>query len=321
MSSTITLNTYANGDTTYVSKMNADNSTVQTAINNLLASAAASSVTDWLTAMTAMYGATITRIGFSSFKVTTSGTVATVAAGYAWLPSASAVVQLSAAVGLDFSGYASGTYYITLSSLGIPTISSSSGYNLSVVVWSGTAFTSVTDSTYVFMSSTDQNALLTSTANAATYTSLDARLEADEVVLDAVGSSSAFGRVKVDGTTITASSGVISAVTTVIGFIMNTGATGTDVGPMLVAPRAGKVTKCVIVTKSSDSGTALSFDILKNGTSVFSTVPTVAAGTASGTVTTVTTLTSTTLSVAAGDVFTINVTSGSSSWAFTTQLE
>jgi hypothetical protein len=66
--------------------------------------------------------------------------------------------------------------------------------------------------------------------------------------------------------------------------------------------------------------TALTFKIKKNGTNVFSVDPTVAAGTAAGTVTTVTTLTTSPLPVAANDVFIMDITSGTSTWQFTAQL-
>lgn len=111
------------------------------------------------------------------------------------------------------------------------------------------------------------------------------------------------------------------AASSVIGFVINSGTTGTNVGPMLAAPHAGSVTQCVVVTKASDSSTALTFTIKQNGTSVFTTAPTVAAGTAAGTVSTFTTLTSSPLPVAAGDVFSIDITSGTGSWQFTSQLE
>jgi hypothetical protein len=106
-----------------------------------------------------------------------------------------------------------------------------------------------------------------------------------------------------------------------IGFVINNGSTGTNTGPELAAPRAGSVSKCVIVTKASDAVTDLTFKIKKNGTNVFSSDPTITHGTSPGTVTTVTTLTSVPLSVAANDVFTIDITSGTSTWQFTAQLE
>lgn len=107
----------------------------------------------------------------------------------------------------------------------------------------------------------------------------------------------------------------------VIGFVMNTGATGSNVGPMLVASKAGSFTRCVVVIKTSDAATALTFTINKNGASVFSSNPTVAAGTASGTVSTVGTLVSSPLTVNAGDTLSIDITSGNATWVFTAQLE
>jgi hypothetical protein len=111
------------------------------------------------------------------------------------------------------------------------------------------------------------------------------------------------------------------AIPLVIGFVMNTGATGTNVGPELIAPRAGALSKCKIVTKASDGSTALTLTIKQNGVSVFSANPTITAGTTAGTITTSTSLTSNPLAVAADDLFTIDITSGSSSWIFTAQLE
>ena len=107
----------------------------------------------------------------------------------------------------------------------------------------------------------------------------------------------------------------------VIGFVINSGGTGTNVGPELAAPRAGTITKCKIVTKVSDPSIDLTIKIKQNGTDVFSVDPTVSHGTSPGTVSTFTALTSSPLIVAADDVFTIDVTSGTSTWQFTAQLE
>jgi hypothetical protein len=117
------------------------------------------------------------------------------------------------------------------------------------------------------------------------------------------------------------SSGGPSTTPLAIGFIITIGTTGTDVGPILLAPRAGTLSKCVIVTKVSDPSTALTIKVKQNGTDVFSIDPTVAAGTASGTVNTFTALASSPLSVAANDVFTLDITSGTATWQATVQLE
>jgi hypothetical protein len=140
-----------------------------------------------------------------------------------------------------------------------------------------------------------------------------------------VATTSALGAVKPDGSTITISGGVITATAPasklVIGFVINSGAAGTNVGPMLAAPRSASVTKCIVVTKASDATAALMFTIRQNGTAVFSTPPTVAAGTAGGTVSTFTALTSSPLPVGASDVFTLDITAGATAWQFTAQLE
>lgn len=107
----------------------------------------------------------------------------------------------------------------------------------------------------------------------------------------------------------------------VMGFVINNGAVGTNVGPILIASRAGTFTKCKVVIKASDSSTAMVFRIKRNGTDIFTSDPSLAAGTSSGTVLTFTGLTSSPLVVAADDLFTIDVTSGTPFWQITVQLE
>jgi hypothetical protein len=107
----------------------------------------------------------------------------------------------------------------------------------------------------------------------------------------------------------------------VLGFILNTGATGSSVCPLVIAPGSGSVTKCKVVTKASDGTVDLTFRIKQNGTDIFSADPTVSHGTAAGTVSTFTALTSSPLPIAADDIFTIDITSGSSTWQATVQLE
>lgn len=106
-----------------------------------------------------------------------------------------------------------------------------------------------------------------------------------------------------------------------IGFALGTGAPGTNVATPALAPRAGSVTKCKFVTKASDPSTDLTFTIKKNGTSIFSSSPTVTHGTSSSTVSTFTSLTSSPLSIAVDDVFTLDISSGTSTWQGTIQLE
>jgi hypothetical protein len=89
----------------------------------------------------------------------------------------------------------------------------------------------------------------------------------------------------------------------------------------LIASRAGSFSKCKVVTKASDGATPLTFTIKQNGIAIFSSAPTIAATTSPGTISTFTGLTSNPLPFAADDLFTIDVTSGTSSWQATIQLE
>lgn len=105
-----------------------------------------------------------------------------------------------------------------------------------------------------------------------------------------------------------------------IGFIMGSGAVGTNTGPELPAPRNGAISKCVVVTKSSDPTATLTFRIKRNGVDIFSADPSIAAGTAPGTVSTFTSLSSVPLAVTANDVFTIDVLTGNANWQFSVEL-
>ena len=119
--------------------------------------------------------------------------------------------------------------------------------------------------------------------------------------------------------------------TVVVGFIMNSGATGTNVGPMLPAPRAATVNVVTVVIQASDPSVALTFRInqapllatgLANDPSdIFLADPTIPANTAADTVFQFTNLTTSPLPVAYNDVFSIDITSGSSDWRFTAVLE
>jgi hypothetical protein len=103
-----------------------------------------------------------------------------------------------------------------------------------------------------------------------------------------------------------------------VGWMMGTGATGTNVGKRLVAPRAGQITGGRIVIDASDGSADLTFDIKQNGTTIFSSARTITHGASAGAVTDLTSaLASNPTAVAAGDIFTLDITSGSSSWQFT----
>jgi hypothetical protein len=138
------------------------------------------------------------------------------------------------------------------------------------------------------------------------------------------GSQSTLNLVNGGGNVVTdgGTGNITIAGPTAIGFVVSALANGTNIGPSVSAPHAGSLNRCTVVTNASDASTALTIDILKNGTSIFqSTKPNVAANTAGGTVSVFTNLTSTPLTVAQDDVFTINMTSGTTSWKYTAACE
>lgn len=122
------------------------------------------------------------------------------------------------------------------------------------------------------------------------------------------------------GAIVAGGGGGATTVPLVVGFAMGSGATGTGLA-YAVAPRAGQIGKCKILVTKSDAATDLTFLIKKNGTNVFTSNPTVTHGAAAGSLSTSTSLTSVPLTVAADDIFSIDVTSGTTSWVFTAQLE
>jgi hypothetical protein len=177
----ITLLSFSAGDTDYVARMDTNNSTIATAINNLQAAVAASSGTGavaFALFLNALFGATSAIIGLSSYGASISSTSVLVVSGSAWKASTQSVVTSGSTVNLSFVGKSAGTYYITIDTAGNPNISASSTDALWSVAWNGTTtLSSLTRLGNVLESSTDETNLLHSTALSANYVSLLSRLE------------------------------------------------------------------------------------------------------------------------------------------------
>lgn len=179
-----TMAEFANGDTNYISKLNGNFTTLAAlldGLNNLMAGQVAAAQGPGA-AYTALFGATVAVIGASSYGTTGSGANLTVDAGFAWKPSLSTVVSNAVADVIDFTGQAAATYYVQVDATGAPTRSASSTEALYSVVWTGSAFGTITKLATTVWGAADDVAAQVSTALAATYGSLDARLEAGETV-------------------------------------------------------------------------------------------------------------------------------------------
>lgn len=104
-----------------------------------------------------------------------------------------------------------------------------------------------------------------------------------------------------------------------LGYTVSSGAPATGVGPLLLAPHAGTLSRCIVATKASDPATDFSFQVLKNGTAIFASAPSVAHGTANGTKNTFTVTPS--LTVAQDDLFSLTILTGTATWSVTIQVE
>ncbi len=103
--------------------------------------------------------------------------------------------------------------------------------------------------------------------------------------------------------------------------IVNDGSIANDAALCALMTTANQVTRCIMYVKASDAAIDLTFDITKNGTSIFNTPITIVHATAADTEITSTDLNPYPLQLLAGDKFKLNITSGSADWALTIQLE
>jgi hypothetical protein len=183
----ITLNRYANGDTNYIEKHDQDADTLEAAINALQASLIGSAGGGG-PFLTALFGIQTAFIGSSSYAQSTATTIMTLQGGYVWRPDLGKIANKVGTTALDFSAQAAGTYYIMVDGTGSPSIQTSSTFALYSVVWTGSAFGTITRLAPIVWNFQDWEDAQSSAAMGVTYTSLDARIEAIEAASLLVGS-------------------------------------------------------------------------------------------------------------------------------------
>lgn len=197
---TLALQSLLNGDTNYISKHNSNYSAIAAAVNGLLAAAASAGGTSVANLLSALFGSQTAFIGNTSYTTSTSGTTLTVSAGYAWRPDLGNVLGKLTSTGINFSGQASGTYYITLGADGTPGLATTSPQALYSVVWTGTAFGTITAVAPILpngdLAGTSQT--LTIVANAVTLAKL-AALTANSVIGNNTGSTATPVAVPIGG--------------------------------------------------------------------------------------------------------------------------
>ena len=97
-------------------------------------------------------------------------------------------------------------------------------------------------------------------------------------------------------------------------FNLATGAVASPAAPYVIAPSGGTVSHCYFTTSTSDSGTNLIFNVKFDGTNILSgTNATVTAGTSAGTISTFS-LTSGTITITQGELWELDISTGTSNW-------
>lgn len=182
----ITLNRLLEKDeNAYIHKHNENYGTLEDTVNAVLANQQAQTLAyaGPGAAFKALFGSSVSVIGAASYGCTTSSTDLLVAAGYCWKPSVQTVVSSPSTATLHFVGSSAGTYYVTADATGAPTFSlTDDGNALHSVVWTGSAFGTITRLAQVVWGADDDIAAQVSTALGATYDTLDERLEAGEAL-------------------------------------------------------------------------------------------------------------------------------------------
>jgi hypothetical protein len=143
----ISILTFADGDTDYVFRLNANFANLKTgveAIDALLASQIQGGSGNGAT-NAALFGATNSLIGAGAYLPSGSGETLTVAAGSAWVPSLGLVVTKGTSTPLSFTGQPSDTYYVDVDATGALSRSDTLGAaSLYSVVWDGADFGTIT---------------------------------------------------------------------------------------------------------------------------------------------------------------------------------
>jgi hypothetical protein len=123
----ITLRTFASGDTDYIAKLNANVSAIKAAIDALQSQAGGAQGVNEVTVgafWNALFNDADTLIGPDSYFPTQGSSTVNVAPGGFYIAETQTPVQSLNIVTLNFSGQTPGTYYITVSSTGLPQFSS-----------------------------------------------------------------------------------------------------------------------------------------------------------------------------------------------------
>lgn len=182
----IELRTFASGDTDYISKLNANISTLTQAITSLQAQMDALNVGGGDASVGVFLGAVFNYadalVGPSSYKPTQSASTVSVAPGGMYIQSVMKVVQSLTSVSLSFAGQADDTYYIVVDGTGFPARRTTpDAGTIYSIRWSGSSFLGIPVRICpIFFDTAESTAARISAALDEEYPTLDERLEAGE---------------------------------------------------------------------------------------------------------------------------------------------
>ena len=177
----ITLETLATGDTNYISKHNANNTVIKTAIDALQLSltGASSSVVNFPSFANAILGTTVGRLALLDGVASDGGSaILDITSGAVWVPSAGQV-RNHASASLDFTGQATNTYFTHVDALGGWTFDTSATDGVHIIAFtSPSTFTTITQPNVVWGDEVFQNSKVNAALGGTSYEELDGILEA-----------------------------------------------------------------------------------------------------------------------------------------------
>lgn len=182
----------AQGDAGYIAKHNANLAVIKAAIDALQAAAGGqAAAVNVPIALAALFGPAPAVIGAGSYACSIAGQKVDVAAGFAWLPTISAVVRLAAPAQLDLTGQPDGMYYIVPDASGAPSYGTDPLNALYSVQKTGAELSNLARVAVVAWGQADWLAAQASSTLGA-FTSLDGRLEAIEAAVSPLFVTGAF---------------------------------------------------------------------------------------------------------------------------------
>ncbi len=177
----ITLETLAVGDTNYISKHNANYTTIKTAIDQLQLTLTGSSqsVVNFPSFANAILGTSVGKLATLDTVASDGGSaILDITAGQVWIPSAGQVRTVGS-TSLDFTGQSTDTYYTHVDALGAWTFNTTAADGIHIIAFtSPSTFTTITEPNVVWGDTVFQNAKTNTALGGTVYGELDDILEA-----------------------------------------------------------------------------------------------------------------------------------------------